>query len=108
MKRGRVFWDYAAAGPYVAIDASDKDAIFLSPHKFLGGPGTPGVLVVRKELLTGAVPVRGGEPYPSCPRKGIATSRTRAPGRGGHASHRGDRAGRVGVRAKGKGGGRAH
>jgi selenocysteine lyase/cysteine desulfurase len=58
---GRVFWDYAAAGPYVAIDASDKDAIFLSPHKFLGGPGTPGVLVVRKELLTGAVPaVPGG------------------------------------------------
>jgi len=58
---GRVFWDYAAAGPYVAIDASDKDAIFLSPHKFLGGPGTPGVLVVRKDLLTGAVPaVPGG------------------------------------------------
>jgi selenocysteine lyase/cysteine desulfurase len=56
-----VFWDYAAAGPYVAIDASDKDAIFLSPHKFLGGPGTPGVLVVRKDLLTGSVPaVPGG------------------------------------------------
>ena len=58
---GRVFWDYAAAGPYVAMDASDKDAIFLSPHKFLGGPGTPGVLVVRKDLLTGSVPaVPGG------------------------------------------------
>lgn len=58
---GRVFWDYAAAGPYVAMDASDKDALFLSPHKFLGGPGTPGVLVVRKDLLTSAVPaVPGG------------------------------------------------
>ena len=58
---GRVFWDYAAAGPYLAIDASDKDAIFLSPHKFLGGPGTPGVLVARKDLLTGSVPaVPGG------------------------------------------------
>ena len=38
-----------------------KDAIFLSPHKFIGGPGTPGVLVVRRELLTNPVPdVVGG------------------------------------------------
>jgi hypothetical protein len=38
-----------------------KDAVFLSPHKFIGGPGTPGVLVVRKELLTNPVPaVPGG------------------------------------------------
>ena len=38
-----------------------KDAIFLSPHKFIGGPGTPGVLVVRRELLTNRVPdVPGG------------------------------------------------
>ena len=47
------FWDYAAAGPYVPIRMSEsrpgaddhKDAIFLSPHKFVGGPQTPGVLV---------------------------------------------------------------
>jgi hypothetical protein len=38
-----------------------KDAIFLSPHKFIGGPGTPGVLVVRRELLRNRVPdVPGG------------------------------------------------
>ncbi len=40
---------------------SYKDAIFLSPHKFIGGPSTPGVLVVRRDLLTNRVPdVPGG------------------------------------------------
>ncbi|MET8763348.1 aminotransferase class V-fold PLP-dependent enzyme [Lentzea sp. NPDC004782] len=63
------FWDYAAAAPYVPIRVSEsapgrgdhKDAIFLSPHKFVGGPQTPGVLVVRRELVANAVPtVPGG------------------------------------------------
>lgn len=44
------FWDYAAAGPYLDVEMNPpdgdplarKDAIFLSPHKFVGGPGTPG------------------------------------------------------------------
>lgn len=63
------FFDYAAAAPYVEIDMGSpstqgldyKDAIFISPHKFIGGPGTPGVLVVRRELLTNEVPaVPGG------------------------------------------------
>ena len=63
------FWDFAAAGPYVQIDMGTadggplayKDAVFLSPHKFIGGPGTPGVLVVRRALLTNRVPtVPGG------------------------------------------------
>ncbi len=64
------FWDFAAAAPYVDIEMyggpgrdplSYKDAIFLSPHKFIGGPSTPGVLVVRRELLTNRVPdVPGG------------------------------------------------
>ena len=62
------FWDFAAAAPYAAIDmtpdasAGDyKDAVFLSPHKFIGGPGTPGVLVVRRDLLANTVPaVPGG------------------------------------------------
>jgi selenocysteine lyase/cysteine desulfurase len=65
------FWDFAAAAPYVDIamgstesgpDAHPayKDAIFLSPHKFIGGPGTPGVLVARKELFTNRVPVIPG------------------------------------------------
>jgi selenocysteine lyase/cysteine desulfurase len=55
------FWDFAAAAPYVDIRMAGKDAIFLSPHKFIGGPGTPGVLVVRRELLRNRVPdVPGG------------------------------------------------
>jgi selenocysteine lyase/cysteine desulfurase len=63
------FWDFAAAAPYVDIEmnprdgdpAARKDAIFLSPHKFIGGPGTPGVLVVDRALLTNSVPdVVGG------------------------------------------------
>jgi selenocysteine lyase/cysteine desulfurase len=63
------FWDYAAAGPYVPISMAGrpddpltgKDAIFLSPHKFVGGPGTTGVLAVRRDLLGNRVPaVVGG------------------------------------------------
>ncbi|MDQ7910618.1 aminotransferase class V-fold PLP-dependent enzyme [Phytohabitans sp. ZYX-F-186] len=63
------FWDYAAAGPYVPIRVGEsapgagdhKDAVFLSPHKFVGGPQTPGVLVVRRDLVRNAVPtVPGG------------------------------------------------
>jgi selenocysteine lyase/cysteine desulfurase len=54
-------WDYAAAGPYLPIDMSDKDAVFLSPHKFVGGPGTPGILVVKRAVLRNRVPsVPGG------------------------------------------------
>jgi selenocysteine lyase/cysteine desulfurase len=62
------FWDFAAAAPYVEIemgsagngDGDFKDAIFLSPHKLIGGPGTPGVLVVRRDLLRNEVPVVPG------------------------------------------------
>ncbi|WP_433229138.1 aminotransferase class V-fold PLP-dependent enzyme [Actinomadura formosensis] len=63
------FWDYAAAGAYVPIRMAatapgrgdHKDAVFLSPHKFPGGPQTPGVLVVRRDLVRNAVPtVPGG------------------------------------------------
>jgi len=66
------FWDFAAAAPYVRIDMGPdgsvgddaldyKDAIFLSPHKMIGGPGTPGVLVARRELFRNSVPdVVGG------------------------------------------------
>lgn len=43
------------SGPYVEIDMRSGeidgyDAIFLSPHKFLGGPGTPGILLMSKVL----------------------------------------------------------
>ena len=64
------FWDFAAAAPYVSIEMyaeawadpqAYKDAIFLSPHKLIGGPSTPGILVVRRELLVNRVPdVPGG------------------------------------------------
>jgi selenocysteine lyase/cysteine desulfurase len=50
------FWDYASAGPYLPIEMADKDAVFLSPHKFVGGPGTPGVLVAKRDLLRRRVP----------------------------------------------------
>ena len=67
-----VCWDFAAAGPYVQIemnmrdDEEDgdlvyKDAVFISPHKFIGGPGTPGILVAKKKLFRNTVPaVPGG------------------------------------------------
>lgn len=57
-------WDYAAAGPYVSINMNGVDAldvIFLSPHKFVGGPGTPGILVAKQHLFQNRVPaVVGG------------------------------------------------
>ncbi|MEL6985525.1 MAG: aminotransferase class V-fold PLP-dependent enzyme, partial [Actinomycetota bacterium] len=62
------FWDFAAAAPYVEIDMGSSadgddyyDAIFVSPHKLIGGPGTPGLLVARRELFANRVPdVPGG------------------------------------------------
>jgi selenocysteine lyase/cysteine desulfurase len=51
------FWDYAGGGPYLPMDMNpgaglEKDAIFLSPHKFPGGPGASGVLIVRNSAIT--------------------------------------------------------
>jgi selenocysteine lyase/cysteine desulfurase len=59
------FWDYAAAAPYVPIDmnpgdGAHMDAIFISPHKFIGGPGTPGVLVAKRSLFRNRVPTIPG------------------------------------------------
>jgi selenocysteine lyase/cysteine desulfurase len=65
------FWDFAAAAPYVDIEMDQddgtfdgpfayKDAVFLSPHKMIGGPGTPGVLVARRDLFHNRVPVVPG------------------------------------------------
>jgi selenocysteine lyase/cysteine desulfurase len=71
------FWDCAAAAPYVEVamaphrpapdgEVSEahldhKDAVFVSPHKLVGGPGTPGLLIARRELFSSAVPtVPGG------------------------------------------------
>jgi selenocysteine lyase/cysteine desulfurase len=65
-------FDYAASGPYVRIDMSpgpdpdggdpSLDAIFVSPHKFIGGPGSPGILVFNERLYARDLPptVAGG------------------------------------------------
>ncbi|VDD81433.1 unnamed protein product [Mesocestoides corti] len=65
---GIIFWDYAAAAPYVEMDMNPspkdgvdnayKDALFFSVHKFVGGPQTPGILVAKKKLF------EAGENYP--------------------------------------------
>jgi selenocysteine lyase/cysteine desulfurase len=69
---GFACFDYAAAAPYVDIDMSPrdasgnvdpllrKDAIFVSMHKFLGGPQAPGLLVANKRLFRSRVPVEPG------------------------------------------------
>lgn len=66
-----VCWDFAAAAPYVKIEMNMKDeledghlvykdAVFISPHKFIGGPGTPGILVAKKKMFTNSVPAIPG------------------------------------------------
>jgi selenocysteine lyase/cysteine desulfurase len=59
------FFDFAAAAPYVKIDmrpgkADQLDAIFLSPHKFVGGPDTPGVLVFHESIYKLSSPSTAG------------------------------------------------
>ena len=69
------FWDYAAAAPYVDVDINPvvfdqktnelnpfvyKDAVFVSPHKLPGGPGSPGVLVAKRSLFQNDVPSEPG------------------------------------------------
>ncbi len=63
---GVCFVDFACSGPYVAIDMHPADAecyldaVFFSPHKFLGGPGTSGVLIFNKKLYRNMVPDHPG------------------------------------------------
>lgn len=63
---GVCFVDFACSAPYVAIDMhpADKeaylDAVFFSPHKFLGGPGTSGVLIFNKKLYKNMIPDHPG------------------------------------------------
>lgn len=59
---GYSFIDFACSAPYVKIDmhpadpVAKLDAVLFSPHKFLGGPGTPGVLVFDSKLYHNRVP----------------------------------------------------
>lgn len=63
---GWCFVDFAASAPYVSIDMHPADplekldAVLFSPHKFLGGPGTPGVLVMDSALYHNRVPDQPG------------------------------------------------
>jgi selenocysteine lyase/cysteine desulfurase len=63
---GYCFIDYAASAPYVDInmhpDDPEKrlDAIYFSPHKFLGGPGSTGVLIFNKDLYKNRIPDHPG------------------------------------------------
>lgn len=65
---GLIACDSAAGGPYMRIAMRESapgaddaiDAVFLSPHKFPGGPGTSGVLAIRRALCTGSIPALPG------------------------------------------------
>lgn len=63
---GLCFVDFACSAPYVGIDMHPADplealdAIFFSPHKFLGGPGSCGILVFNKEMYGASVPDQPG------------------------------------------------
>ena len=59
------FFDFAAAAPYVPVDVrpgqpDQLDAVFLSPHKFVGGPDTPGVLLFHESLYGLSSPSTAG------------------------------------------------
>jgi len=64
---GLCFVDFAASAPYIFIDMHPSnqpegwlDAIYFSPHKFLGGPGSSGVLIFNKKLYTNRIPDNPG------------------------------------------------
>jgi selenocysteine lyase/cysteine desulfurase len=57
----KIVWDYAGAGPYLPIAMSpaegvEIDAVVVSPHKFIGGPGASGVLIVRRDAVVTTKP----------------------------------------------------
>jgi Selenocysteine lyase len=61
----RIIWDYAGGGPYLPIAMTSEpgaeiDAIVVSPHKFVGGPGASGVLIVRRDAVTSTRPTWPG------------------------------------------------
>jgi len=57
-------WDYAGGGPYLPIEMGPvearKDAVVLSAHKFVGGPGASGVLIVNKSAVSARAPTMPG------------------------------------------------
>jgi selenocysteine lyase/cysteine desulfurase len=65
-QNGWCFVDFASSAPYVDMDmhpedeGAQLDAIYFSGHKFLGGPGTPGILVFNRELYSNKIPEQPG------------------------------------------------
>jgi selenocysteine lyase/cysteine desulfurase len=60
-----MIWDYAGGGPYLPIAMTPAagvaiDAIVVSPHKFIGGPGASGVLIVRRDAVVSQRPTWPG------------------------------------------------
>ena len=58
-------WDYAGGAPYLSMDMRagtpfEKDAIVFSPHKFIGGPGASGVMIVCRAAVSRSTPVFSG------------------------------------------------
>jgi len=65
-QNGWCFVDFACSAPYVDIHmhpgkmGADLDAIYFSAHKFLGGPGTPGILIFNQKLCKNKIPDQPG------------------------------------------------
>lgn len=64
---GLCFVDFACSAPYVTINMHPNDqgnryldAVYFSPHKFLGGPGTTGILIFNKKLYSNTIPDNPG------------------------------------------------
>src|SRR5690606_36250831 len=56
-----MIWDYAGAGPYLPIAMSpaegvEIDAVVVSPHKFIGGPGASGIMILRRDAVRSEKP----------------------------------------------------
>ncbi len=65
--KGLCFVDFACSAPYVTINLHHDDskgrfldAIYFSPHKFLGGPGTSGILIFNRKLYSNTIPDNPG------------------------------------------------
>eukprot|EP00914_Ancora_sagittata_P009330 GHVO01017868.1.p1 GENE.GHVO01017868.1~~GHVO01017868.1.p1 ORF type:complete len:1257 (+),score=230.36 GHVO01017868.1:342-3773(+) len=65
--RGYACWDFAAVAGHAKIDMNPVDNVwakidvaFFSPHKLLGGPQTPGILIIKKQMLNNRVPAHVG------------------------------------------------
>ncbi|WP_221931983.1 aminotransferase class V-fold PLP-dependent enzyme [Paracoccus sp. M683] len=57
----KVIWDYAGGAPYLPIDMGlGMDAVVTSPHKFIGGPGASGVMVLRRDAVVAGRPTLPG------------------------------------------------